>query len=294
MALIEHLEKLRHFYRISQHNSINATATHTGLSQAGLSKSLSLLENELSCKLFIRSRDGLTLTKEGLELLKVTENILAEAATIENRLRSLQSTKSPKKIRIGMYDSIAVYLGVELQKYLREIYPKVSLILTADTSFNLHRKIQNADIDIAIGVNYHRLENRNLHFHLLFDDYYSAYQSVHHNNSSFIVHESASDENGCLLREILKAEFKNEIVHSVQNFETLKQLTVSGFGIGILPRQVAHPLLKQGVILPLTIRSIKSFFGKHKIGVLIRKEIFDEYTDFITDIIRLGHRPQGG
>lgn len=170
----------------------------------------------------------------------------------------------------------------------------MSLILTADSSANLYKKIQNAEIDIAIGVNYHRFEKKGLRFQILFDDYYSLYKSIQYQNKlsnvSFIMHENASDENGQVLKEILKVELKNEIVHTVQNFETLKQLTISGFGIGILPCKVAHSLIKQGAILPFEIRSIKSNFGKHNIGVLIRNEIIDEYDDFITDIVRLGHQ----
>lgn len=118
MALVEHLEKLRHLLKISQFNSINEAAANTGFSQAGLSKSLILLEQELGCKLFNRSREGLVLTPEGSEVLLSAKKIVAEANDVENRLRSIKAISTPRTIRVGMYDSIIVYFGIELQKYL--------------------------------------------------------------------------------------------------------------------------------------------------------------------------------
>ena len=94
MAIIEHLEKLRHFHKLAQYNSINEAAKNTGFSQAGLSKSLSHLEKELGCKLFNRSRDGLTLTREGAAVLEFTKKIFTEASALESQLRSLNASSA--------------------------------------------------------------------------------------------------------------------------------------------------------------------------------------------------------
>src|SRR5688500_8144515 len=106
MALIEHLEKLRHFVRVTKHKSINEAALDSGMSQAGLSKSIAALEEALRTTLFLRSNQGLNLTNEGNLTLTTANKILSEAGAHEVNIRSLRATKIPENLRIGMYDSI--------------------------------------------------------------------------------------------------------------------------------------------------------------------------------------------
>lgn len=294
MALIEHLEKLRHFLKITQYSSINETASNTGLSQAGLSKSLILLERELNCKLFKRSREGLTLTREGAEVLLATKKILTEATDLENRLRSLKATAVPRVIRVGMYDSIVVYFGLELQKYLSAVYPKVKMILHSDSSASLKDKLSKSEIDIAIGVNFPVLPQPSIKYFQLFDDHYSYY--VTPNLISLIedlpvlVHSGATDGNGVPLGKILAKDLKSKTVHTITNFETLKTLTLQGLGVGVLPTQVALPLLSAKELINVQFDNQRQLFGKHHIGFLVRTQTMELFEDFVNDILRLGTR----
>ena len=95
MALAEHLEKLRYFQRLVNFNSIREASMSIGISQAGLSKNISSLEEVLETKLFERTREGLILTPEGREVLAATERILAESANLETKIRSLKAPSSP-------------------------------------------------------------------------------------------------------------------------------------------------------------------------------------------------------
>lgn len=294
MALVEHLEKLRHFYKITQYNSINETSQKTGYSQGGLSKSLQLLEVELGCKLFKRSREGLSLTKEGIEVKSFTQSLFESAAQLENKIKSLSSIQSPKILRIGMYDSIAIYFGVELGEYLRQVYPNVKLEITVDSSSSLLKHLKDQSIDIAIGVNFHKEKGGNLKYYNLFEDNYSLYRTSKKLNenieNSVIVHSKATDEDGISTIDLFLSEIKGRRIHQSNNFETLKQLVALGLGIGILPTLVAKPLLQAGQIVPFEIRSAKKIRGKHKIGALVRNEVLASYSEFLSDIIRLSDR----
>ncbi len=292
MPLIEHLEKLRHFYKITQHKSINETSQKTGYSQAGLSKSLLLLEEELGCKLFKRSREGLSLTKEGVEVKAFAQKLMDSTADLEQKIKSLSLTKSPTTLKIGMYDSIAIYFGVELSQYLRQVYPRVGLELTSDSSSGLFKGIKDGSLDLAIGVNFHNILEKKMKYFNLFQDNYALYVTSKSMSAdienSIVVHVSATDEAGVLTTELFKNELKGKKIHRVNNFETLKQLVVSGLGVGILPTLVANPLLQTGQIVHLDSQQSKKFRGKHSIGVLVRSEIYDSYQEFNQDILRLG------
>ncbi len=297
MALSEHLEKLRHFHKLTQFNSINEAAMNTGLSQAGLSKSLILLESELNCKLFKRSREGLTLTREGSELLEATKKILSEAAEVENRLRSLQASSTPRVLRIGMYDSIAVYFGIELSEYLKAVYPKVRMSLHADSSSRLFEQISSDQLDIVIGVNFPKSSKSGLTYHHLFDDHYSFYcveSNVQQMDElSVIVHPSATDETGAPLTKILARDLKGRNIHLVSNFETIKTLAQKGLGIGVMPTQVAAPLIASKELVSALPNQQRQHFGRHHIGFLVRDEVSNTFGDFIKDILRLGNRQIG-
>ena len=70
---IKHLE---YFSTVAKLGSINKAAQKLFISQPYLGKIMCDLEENMGCKLFIRSRFGVALTEEGVELLELAENIL--------------------------------------------------------------------------------------------------------------------------------------------------------------------------------------------------------------------------
>lgn len=70
------IKQLEYFYKTCKYKSISQAASSLYLSQPSLSYSLKSLENELGVKLFDRSLNGITLTKNGEKVLSDTEIIL--------------------------------------------------------------------------------------------------------------------------------------------------------------------------------------------------------------------------
>lgn len=294
MSLIEHLEKLRHFQTVTSFNSINEAAKGIGISQSGLSKSIQCLESALDVQLFVRSRDGLILTKEGELLLQTTRKILDLASNVEANLRSLNASNVPDRVRIGMYDSIAVYFFPSLSNYIKTIYPKVELELVVDKSSILAALVEENKIDLAIGVNFNSKENSKVEFFLLFEDHYSLYVSPGNESRAsqlpFIFHPEASDGEGTLNKKALASLLRNRITHTAYNFETIKTMTRLGVGIGVMPTQVAKPLVLQRELVAISIPKFPRMFGKHVIGILASSKFLSSHRDFASDIYRLGER----
>lgn len=292
--LIEHLEKLRHFQRATQYRSISEAAEASGISQAGLSKSIAALESVLETQLFIRSPQGLILTKEGELALQVTKKILGEASSLEANLRSLKASKTPSRLRIGMYDSIAVYFFSDLAAYLSSVYQNLSIQLLVDTSTSLANAVKSGEIDMAIGVNLESKKNAKQDFFLLFEDQYSFYASAKKDGSKvdlpLLIHPQANDSDGTTIEEILSKIIARNGVHRIFNFETIKTLTLQGIGIGVLPTQVARPLVQQGQLQAVQIPKLKSTFGRHNIGFLASESLLQHHREFAQDVYRLGIR----
>ncbi len=295
MSLIEHLEKLRHFYKVTNYRSINEGAQAMGLSQAGLSKSIANLEAVLDTQLFIRTNDGLVLTNEGQMVLVATKKILSEAAELESNLRSIKAICIPEKITVGMYDSIAVYFFDDLKSYLKVIYPRVELELVVSSSSTLALMTKAGDLDLEIGVNFNRELSAKVEFFLLFEDYYSFYQSTKHSSQNLgdrglIFHPDATDEHEVPTSKHLAGLTKSRLAHHVYNFETIKTLTQNGLGIGILPTQVAKPMVQSNQLMPVKIPRMPNLFGKHAIGFLASSHFLKNHREFAHDIFRLGER----
>jgi DNA-binding transcriptional LysR family regulator len=295
MSLIEHLEKLRHFYKVTNYRSINEGAQAMGLSQAGLSKSIANLESVLETKLFVRSSDGLRMTNEGQLVLEATKKIVALTADLESNLRSMRAIDIPEKVTVGMYDSIAVYFFEDLRSYLKVIYPQVELELVVNTSSNLSLMTQSGDLDLAIGVGFNTQPISKTEFFLLFEDHFSFYQSAKMDlkdstERSLIYHPDASDQNGVKISKHISALTKSRLSHRVYNFETIKMLTSNGVGIGVLPTQVARPLVQANNLVSVKLPRTPNLFGKHSIGFLASSRFLKSHRAFAQDIFRLGDR----
>lgn len=291
--LSEHLEKLRYFSKLVHYRSLSEAAEAMHISQAGLSKSIAALENVLGVKLLKRSQTGVLLTKEGEMTLVAARKIMAEASHLETSLRAVNATPLPEKLRIGMYDSIAVYLFSEVDDYLRRIYTEVQMELYVNTSQQLLRALRAGALDLCIGVNLDLDLWAKGHFFQLFDDRYAFYMAPRLDGSEatapLLIHPAARDRGGIPLEKHLASLLSQRTVHRVFNFETLKTLAVQGLGIAILPTRVAQPLISLRQLQEVPMPRYKRAFGQHRIGFLAAKSFLARHQEFAQDLYRIGH-----
>lgn len=71
-----HIHELSYLYTISQQQSISAAADKLNISQQRLSRILQNIEQEFQLTLFTRSKKGVTLTKDGVQFMKYSQNML--------------------------------------------------------------------------------------------------------------------------------------------------------------------------------------------------------------------------
>jgi DNA-binding transcriptional LysR family regulator len=118
MALLDHLEKLRHFSGVVRAGSIRGYATTHRLSQPAISKTIRILEAELETTLLIRSKDGVCLTPAGDDLLRLADEVLEGSKSAEQRIRSRGNVQLEGRFVLGTYQSIAVYFLPKFFRYL--------------------------------------------------------------------------------------------------------------------------------------------------------------------------------
>ncbi|PWJ50832.1 LysR family transcriptional regulator [Faecalicatena contorta] len=134
--------------KIIEFGSFTKAAEALGYTQSSISQMISSLEDELSIKLLNRSRLGVKLTLEGVDLYPFIERtILQYRATMEkaNEIKGLETGV----IRIGTLASISCHWMPQLIKEFQILYPNVEFILHQGDYSSIQEWIKVGAVDFG-------------------------------------------------------------------------------------------------------------------------------------------------
>lgn len=145
------LQQLRFIVEISRQNlSISKAASALHTSQPGVSKQLSLMEQELGFEVFTRSRGRLTgRTPEGQKVIDFAEKALEEITNIQ---RVSQEFKRPDThvISIATSHTQARYVLSEIMRDFAVRFPNVSIRLRLGNPQQIAELVLSGETDIGI------------------------------------------------------------------------------------------------------------------------------------------------
>ena len=291
MALSEHLEKLHHFHRLGSYRSLKEAAPKLGISQAGLSKSLILLEEAVGTQLLVRSTRGIAFTQAGVLLRTFAAELFAKVHQVEGELRRGSEPVVRRTVRLGTYDSIAVYFLPDLLSFLIEAHRGIQFDVHVDKSSQLQKMLHEGELDIAIGVGL-ATASPDVRTLPLFNDLYGFYVKAGAiakvtRQTPLLFSPFASDGSGRTCEDYLsKALVRRRAIRN-ENFETLKSLTISGLGMGVLPQNVALPEIRKGNLIQTEVRGLPRTFGEHRITLGYSNRGADELDRVREDMVRI-------
>ncbi len=137
------------FYTVAKLQNISKAAKELDVTQPAVSRIISNIEKEYNTKLFFRSKTGVTLTRDGLNLFEMIKNPLIELEKISSNLDH-NKTLDKVVIHIGA-TSTGLYCYVF--KYLEEfkqMYPNVTFRIYSNSSAKLLDMVEKGSIDLAI------------------------------------------------------------------------------------------------------------------------------------------------
>ena len=79
------LQQLRYIIMVADEGNITEAAERLFISQPSLTSAIRLLEDELSVNIFNRSNKGVTVTREGEEVLAYARQVLEQAELMQER-----------------------------------------------------------------------------------------------------------------------------------------------------------------------------------------------------------------
>ncbi|MGE0614510.1 MAG: LysR family transcriptional regulator [Bacteriovoracia bacterium] len=268
--LEDHLEKLVAFIGVADAGSIRSYAVSHRLSQPGVSQRITALEKQLGLPLFHRSRSGIRLTAPGRRLYQFGQQVIAQSKQVEAQLYRGQARET--ELKIGTYDSVAIYLMPNVIAEAQRRLPHLKLALTCDRSASVVKQIEAGTLDCGLCMVMGR--HTRLEAVPLFSDRFGFYlRPGSQHTDEIITVPDASDQNGKTVSGHLRtfANLRARVLE-VPSFEIAKAMTLAGLGIGVLPERVADPEVRQGHLRRAPMPSgVPASFGTHHFAFIRRK-----------------------
>ena len=134
------------FWAIGKTRNLTRASERLFVTQPSVSLALKNLESQLDTKLCVRSKKGVTLTKEGEVLFEELDKAFAGIEIAERRLDKLKKLNAGS-ISISAGDTICNYYLLESIIEFTTRYPHISLKLTNRTSFETVELLKTGTID---------------------------------------------------------------------------------------------------------------------------------------------------
>lgn len=142
------LDYYRMFYETARFHSFSTAAQHLYISQSAVSQCMHQLESDLGVQLFIRTRQGVSLTNEGKLLFLKVETAINSLEQGEHQLERLRHLESGE-ITIAAGDTITTNF---LLKYLEEyhaLYPDIRIKMANSYSSQMLSFVKEGKADLA-------------------------------------------------------------------------------------------------------------------------------------------------
>lgn len=140
---------LRHFLAVARFGSTLAASRALKVSQATVSRRVTVLEETIEAKLFVRRASGYSLTPRGEAVLPAAEAVEAAVRAFEEGIKA-ESRRLSGRVLVTTVESAASGWVVPAVARLRQEHPEVSVeIITTDDVLDLARG--DADIGIRFG-----------------------------------------------------------------------------------------------------------------------------------------------
>lgn len=241
------LVQLEYIVALDTYRSFGIAAEKCFVTQPTMSMQVHKLEEELGIKLFDRTKQPISPTDIGIEVIEQARKILKESYKLKE-LISDQKNVISGELRIGIIPTMAPYLMPQIISAFMKKYPDVQLVIWEYMTDQIVSELKNGLLDC--GILSTPLEDKSLQESPLFYESFVAYLS----KSSPLTSKKnlqASDidlddlwllnEGHCMRNQILnicKRKKSNEVKafeYNTDSVETLKRMVEMNKGITLLP-----------------------------------------------------------
>ena len=254
----------RIFYYVAKYKNFTQAANALMNNQPNISRSISNLEHELGCRLFVRSNRGVTLTPEGEKLytrVAVAHRQLQAAEAELAKERSLQSGM----ISVGVSETALHVLMLSRIQEFHKAYPGIRIRISSVSTPQAITTLKSGLVDFAVvttptkiirpleeillrqyqevligGPRFKELQNRTLSLKELASHpliLMNSQSNTHDFYMRFFL------EHGMTLQPEIEASSVDQIFPMIKN----------DLGLGFLPEDMIREAVREGEVFPLKL-----------------------------------------
>ncbi len=142
------LDYYRIFYETARFASFSTAAQHLYISQSAISQCIRQLELDLNTQLFLRSRRGVTLTKEGEVLFQKIESAMQAIEQGETLLERYQHLESGE-LTLAAGDAITTHYLLPFLEKFHAKYPGIRIEMANSYSSQMLQLVKDGKADLA-------------------------------------------------------------------------------------------------------------------------------------------------
>ena len=241
------ITQLKYVLAVAEHKNFTLAAEKCFVTQPTLSMQIQKIEEELSIRIFDRTKKPIQLTDIGQKIVNQAKNIVIEADRIQDIVEQ-QKGYIGGDFRLGIIPTIMpTLLPMFLNNFIKK-YPKIKLIIEELNTDEIITKLNNGSIDAAIAAT-PLLEEKIKEIVLYYEPFVAYIPESHHNFQKKEIEVSDLNLDDILLLQdghcfrdgilnLCNNKSKNEIKHfrlESGSFETLIKLADEGLGTTLLP-----------------------------------------------------------
>jgi DNA-binding transcriptional LysR family regulator len=255
-------KQLEALYWIAQLGGFAQAAARLHASQSAISKRVHELELQFGIKLFDRQQRSARLTEKGEELFLLAKKLLEQRDAVVEQISGPEVTQ--RRVRIGVTELTAMTWLPRLVLAIQTSLPKVVIEPTVEDTALLKDKLINDDLDLILVPNAFielRLPSTLL---ARVESAWMCRPGYVEQRRAMPLHELArhrllvqgdSSGTGRIYGAWMKAQgVVPENVIGVSNLMAVLGLTLSGLGIGYLPRQCLQPMLDANTLCVVKVK----------------------------------------
>lgn len=242
------LQQLEYVLAVDNYRHFALAAEKTFVTQPTLSMMIKKLEDELDIRIFDRSKQPVTPTREGAEIIRRARKVLAEANHLQEFARELKG-KITGELHLGIIPTLAPYLLPLFIKSFTRKHPSLKIVIREMITNEIIDKLKAGELDMGLLAT--PLKEPQIKEHPLFNEELFAYASRNEKlpRKKYLLpreidvhHLWLLEEGHCLrnqvynLCELKKMQTVTENLHyEAGSIETLINLIDRHEGITIIP-----------------------------------------------------------
>ena len=263
------LKNLQYLIALKKTNHFSKAASECFVSPSTFSAGISKLEQDLEVLLVERDNKNVAFTPIGKRIVNQAMSVMTEMTTL---VETAKLDFFESEVTIGVIPTISTYILPNFLSNLEKSHPKLKASFREDTSDNLLKQLEKANIDFAIFAFPYELPDYIEDFQVFRD---SIYFIKHKNRNKKIIEDGSLlmlEQGHCLRSHILQTnEISNKHISnfSCTSISTLVAMVDMNIGVSFLPKMaIDYGTLDNYPNITLDKNSIKA---NRDIGVIYRK-----------------------